>query len=102
MNLLTTESFEDTFGKKATRKRPRLLAAADAETLVKVATEKSGNSHLRAIGYNCPLCISRCSLYCGDVDFTDDYEQVLAQAKLTQNELPDFKGSARQRMFEKG
>jgi len=42
MNLLSTESFEDTFGKKATRKRPRLLTAQDSETLIKVAMEKSG------------------------------------------------------------
>ena len=37
-------------------------------------------------------------VFCGAAD----YDQVVEEAKLTANDLPDFKGSARQRMFEKG
>jgi hypothetical protein len=41
MHLLETEKFEDTFGKKAQRKRPR-LAAGDMDELMKKVEESAG------------------------------------------------------------
>ncbi|EGC30562.1 hypothetical protein DICPUDRAFT_41316 [Dictyostelium purpureum] len=42
MNLLTTESFQDTFGPKKQRKRPNLNSISDYENLVTKASETSG------------------------------------------------------------
>jgi len=41
MNLLTAESFEDTFGKRSKRKRPKLVFT-DVNELAKHAEEKEG------------------------------------------------------------
>eukprot|EP00299_Pterocystis_sp_00344_P013900 c6855_g1_i2.p1 GENE.c6855_g1_i2~~c6855_g1_i2.p1 ORF type:complete len:680 (+),score=211.38 c6855_g1_i2:126-2042(+) len=42
MDLLGTESFQTTFGKKSTRKRPRLSTSTDLQSLVETAETKSG------------------------------------------------------------
>lgn len=46
MNLLSTESFKDTFGPKRVRKRPRLgTSYNDVPTLVQFAHKKDGESY---------------------------------------------------------
>jgi hypothetical protein len=41
MNLLTTESFDNTFGPKSQRKRPKLTHSTDVAALVQQAEAKS-------------------------------------------------------------
>lgn len=46
VHLLDMEPFQNTFGKKTTRKRPKLVAS-DYEALVKKAAESQGTIHFR-------------------------------------------------------